>query len=177
MRERTLRVVLGLLLATWFLPASHAQARGPVSIKPSTKHMLGCWRERSKKKPTTRLIFNLRSSYHWKGKFGLWKQKGNQLWMLGKRLPNGKRMGVLWRVSLERRPRKWMTLYRPEEFIYMGRGRYIYMRFRSPKTTRTFRFEKRLRPCLQDFLKRQKKRKHTKARKAPTTGRKKPKRR
>lgn len=107
--------------------------------KPSLN---GCWKEtltraerRKRLKPAHLRLDLGKGTFRWSAKqHGRFMSRSPKVWMLDHK--GG--MGELWRYRLTKRGRQ-LVLHNPETFRYLGRGKYLYFRFRSPRTKRRFR--------------------------------------
>lgn len=78
------------------------------------------------------LILNPDKTFQWGDKTGFYAIRDNNIWFLN----SDRKTGTKWSYGMARNE---LTLQNPEDFIYRGRGLYIYMRFTNPKTKYFFK--------------------------------------
>ena len=88
------------------------------------KQFFGCWK--SDTKTFEKITFRV-ESYSVNEDKGKWSVQGDQIWLIDKDLKNG----IKWFFEFE--DENNLVFSNPEDFVYQGRGEYIYYQMTSPK--------------------------------------------
>ena len=130
MKTRTPHIVLLFVLLLWSAQAL-AQPTGP----------LGCWQSSDF---TGHDLAVAPDGSYWHGEqSGQWLVEGSQIWLV-----NDDFVGTKWVFSVMEDE---LTLNRPEDFNYLGEGRYMYLQFTPADTVLGFQREESEQECGQRY--------------------------